>query len=172
MNPKIATKIATSIPSQSLELSQKAKRTLKIIAIGVGVYVIYRLAKGVVAQKPNQSEVQSVYNELEALNQNNQTRQKITEFQAKSYANSIFTAIDGWGTDEEGIKQIFYKLQNNADFLAVSKAYGVREVSSGAWNPEPNFKGTMTSALKSELSADWVKILNGILKKKNITYRL
>jgi hypothetical protein len=80
--------------------------------------------------------------------------------------------MDGYGTNETAIFGVFYKLFNDADFLAVSKSFGVREISSGYLNPEPNMKGTMTECLHSELAFDDRKKVNDILKAKKIRFRV
>jgi hypothetical protein len=81
-------------------------------------------------------------------------------------------AMDGYGTDENAIISVFYSLKNNADFLALIAAFGTREISSGSWNPEANFNGTLTAALVSELDISEIITLNNILKAKKITYRI
>lgn len=148
------------------------KKVLKGALIALGIYVAYRIVKGFMEDSPNREEQQATTTELDALNNNPKTKQKISPSQAMSYANALVVAMDGYGTDEVAIKSTFYKLYNNADYLALSKAFGTRTISSGNWNPEPNFKGTMAAALRSELDWSLVKELNDILKKKGITYRV
>ena len=152
--------------------SPRGKKIAIVIGALIGVYIIYRLTKGVAKQSSNLTEVQEAYNELDKLNQNPATTQKITTFQAEQYANIIFTAINGWQTDEVAIGKVFYRLNNNADFLAISKAFGVRKISSGYLNPEPDYRATLTEALTIDLSADEKKRLNNILIKKKIKYRV
>ena len=152
--------------------SPRGKKIAIVIGALIGVYIIYKLAKGVVKVKNSMTEVQEAYNELDKLNTNPATTQKITTFQAEQYANIIFTAINGWQTDEVAIGKVFYRLNNNADFLAISKAFGVRKISSGYLNPEPDYRATLTEALTIDLSADEKKTLNNILIKKKIKYRI
>lgn len=152
--------------------SPRGKKIAIVIGALIGVYIIYRLTKKVVKEKGNLTEVQEAYNELDNLNNNPATRQKITSFQAEQYANIIFTAVNGWQTDEVAIGKVFYRLSNNADFLAVSKAFGIRKISSGYLNPEPDYRATLTEALTIDLSADEKKRLNTVLQKRKIKYRI
>ena len=152
--------------------SERGKKTMKLIAIGVGVFLAYKFYKNWKANDGREDEVQQAYNELDLLNQNNATKQKITKYQAEQYANGIYTAVNGYGTDETAIEKIFWRLHNNADFLAVSKAFGIRKISSGYLNPEPDYKGTMTEALHIDLSSYYTTRINNILKKKNIKFRI
>lgn len=91
--------------------------------------------------------------------------------QFNSMANVIFNAMDGYGTDEDAIVRQVKKLKNDADFLALTTAYGIREVSSGKWNPEPNYKGTLAGALQNDLSDYWISLLNKHLRSKGVKYR-
>lgn len=147
-------------------------KVIKIVLIGIGIYFAYKLAQNLIKTKPQREEIADASTELDKLNSQSATRQTISKSQAESLATTLHTAMDGYGTDEDAILSIFYKLKNNADFLALQKAYRTREISSGAWNPEPNFKGTMAPSLRSELSNDWIKKINNLLIKKKITYRV
>lgn len=152
--------------------SERGKKIMKLIAIGVGVFLAYKFYQNWKANDGREDEVQEAYNELDTLNQNNATKQKITKYQAEQYANGIYTAVNGYGTDETSIEKIFWRLYNNADFLAVSKAYGIRKISSGYLNPEPDYKGTMTESLHIDLSSYYLTRINNILKKKKIKFRI
>lgn len=152
--------------------SDRGKKILIAVGAVIGAIVIIRALRGFTKKQDSREEVREAYNELEDMNQNPATRQKITAFQAQQYANSIFGAMDGYGTDETAILGTFYKIYNDADFLAVSKSFGIREVSSGYLNPEPNMKGTMTQCLHSELDSTYRKKINNILKAKKIRFRI
>jgi hypothetical protein len=152
--------------------SSRGKKIAIVIGLVIGGVIIYRLLKDVVKQKDNRDEVQEAYNELDKLNQSPATAQKISKLQAEQYANVIFTAVDGWATDETAVANVFWRLTNDADFVAVSKAFGIRLISSGRFNPEPDYKATLIEALHIDMSTDEKKKLNDILKKKKIKYRV
>jgi hypothetical protein len=151
--------------------SQRGFKIVMVVGGLIGAYVLYRALSGFVSGQSGREEVQGASNELDRLNQNSITRQKITNYQAEQIANKIFTAIKGLGTEESAIYGAFYQLKNNADFLAVSKAFGVREVSSGTYLVK-NFKGTMTECLNDDLDWSERKKVNDILKSKKIVYRI
>jgi len=152
--------------------SDRGKKIVLVVGAIVAGIIILRATKGFFKRQDSREEVREAYNELEELNNSPATRQKITPFQAQQYANTLFTAMNGYGTDEVAIYGVFYRLTNDADFLAVSKSFGVREISSGTLNPEPNMKGTMTECLHSELAYEDRKKINDILKKKKIRFRV
>ena len=117
------------------------------------------------------NEAQSTANDLEALNKNPYTRQKISDSQAKAYANKIFTCMNGKGTYEYELVGVFYHLFNDADFLAVEKAFGTRTIYSKTYFVD-DFRGNMVSAIADELDVDYIKKINSILAKKNIRRRV
>lgn len=91
----------------------------------------------------------------------------------RSLAKKIFDACDGYGTYENTILDVFKQLRNNADFDALSDAYGVREVSSGTGNIfQSNFKGDLSSTLRDELSSSWIDDINDELSSKGISRRI
>jgi hypothetical protein len=152
-----------------------SQRGFKIIMIGgalIGAYVLYRALSGFVSQQSGRQETQSASDELDRLNQNSATRQKLSNYQAEQLSNKLFTAMNGWQTDESAIYGVMYQLKNNADFLAVSKAFGIRTISSGQFNPTKNHKGTMTQCLNDELDSGERFKVNNILKAKKIKYRI
>ena len=152
--------------------SDRGQKILLVVGGVIGAIIIIRALKGFTKKQDSREEVREAYNELEEMNESPTTRQKITAFQAQQYANTIFGAMDGYGTDEVAINGVFYRIFNDADFLAVSKSFGIREISSGRFNPEPNMKGTMTQCLHNELDWEERKTVNNILKKKKIRFRI
>ncbi len=165
------------------------------LTVGVSLlaYEIWKGIKNKKAQKGSKEENLANAAELAKLNSQSATKQTITPEQAAEMANQLFTAMDGYGTDFNAIVTVFSQLKNDADFLAVSTAYGIREVSSGKLNPEPNFTGTLVAALGTELgssisgfgwliplygvyqiavSDDQPTVINKIMAKNNIKYRV
>jgi len=97
-----------------------------------------------------------------------------------SMANSLFQAMDGKGTDEAAIYQVFYKIVNDADFAKLMLAFGRR-----VWD-EPLFSGekiswfglkgssggTLTSAIHSDMDNEEVNRVNQILESNGVNYRI
>ena len=157
------------------KVSYFSERGLKIVMLvggAIGLVVLYKALSGFVSNQSGRQEIQSASDELDRLNQSPATRQKMSGYQANQTANAIFTAMDGWGTNEDAIYLAFRQMKNNADFLAVSKAFGTRKVSSGQWNVVNDMKGTLTQCLQDELDSDERKKVNEILKARNIRFRI
>jgi hypothetical protein len=166
---------ASEIATKVLAPGSKLKLGLQIAAVivlGVVVYKIVKKTDQYFDDQSNRDENQSTANELEKLNKNPATRQKITDSQAQGYANSIYASMGGLGTDEQAIKDIFYHLKNDADFLALKKFFGTRTVWSGTPFFVSDIRGTLIPLLRNELSAYWIGLINDILKAKKIKYRV
>lgn len=177
----MATPINTNFIKESYKnLPPVMRGVVTVGGIALGAYIVYRVYKSlsgtisgeVTQQGAGKQESGSWNSELEQYNQSTSTKPTISPAQAKSMAQSLFIAMDGYTTDEWGIVAIFNKLRNNADFASLQSAYGVREISSGKFNPAPNYKGTLTGALASELSQYWRDKINKILQGRSIKYRV
>ena len=136
-----------------------AKGTIAVVVTAGVVIGVYYSVKGIqkaiqnLDNRNNKDEVNASEDELTKLNKDPKTRQKITTVQAESYANAIDSMMNGYGTDSQGIKDIWYHVSNDADVQAIIKAFGIRTISSGNWNPEPDFKGTLSGAMRNELDS-------------------
>ncbi len=153
---------------------------LTIALVAGGVYVGYKILKkigkitgGVLDSKTGSQQAGRFWDQdVERYNQNPATKATISKAQALEYANAIHAAMDGYGTDEDAILAYFEKLKNNADFALLQSAYGTRTVSSGNWNPAPDFTGSLIAALTDELDQYYKQKINNIMGVKNIKYRV
>lgn len=81
------------------------------------------------------------------------------------YANQLYTAMNGVGTDEETIYRVLAQLQSADDWYQLVKAFGSKKASS--WFS--SFEGTLYDWLSDELNAKEMKKVNGILANIGIT---
>ena len=95
----------------------------------------------------------------------------MTTAKFKEIADKIFAAFEGYGTDTTTIKNQFALLKNNDDLMSLVAAYGIREVSSGSYNPLPDFTGNLPQTIADELSQSEISDLNSVLVKSGITIR-
>jgi hypothetical protein len=140
-------------------------------AIGIVSYMVYRKIQTQKKQKDSKDELKDSNNELNNIIVQGQ-KPTMKPSQISGCANSLFVAMDGYGTNWDIITKEFAKINNDADMLSVVKSFGVRTISSGNLNPEPNFTGTLQAALKDELSTERISALNGMLARKGIKNRL
>ncbi len=82
----------------------------------------------------------------------------LTSAQASTLADKIFSALRGWGTDEEAVYSAFRMLRSRSDLLLLSRTFGVR---GGR---------TLSEWLSSDLSQKELDKVNQILATNGITY--
>lgn len=150
---------------------------IKGVVILIGVVVVYKVAKNLIEKTKLDPTTRDSSQEQEGWNQSfivdaNVAKPTLTNTQLKSFANTIFRAMDGYGTDEDAIVGVFKNIKNNADFSGLNTAWGKREISSGRFNPAPNLtNATLAEAMTDELSRYWIDLINKDLSKKNIKYQ-
>jgi hypothetical protein len=148
----------------------------KVLVVGGTAYGGRKAYKSFVAHSPNkksldyvgdvQTEAQKILKTNANLPPDLQTRASFTPAQMKGYAQTLFTAMDGAGTDEEAIHDVFSQLQNDLDVYLLIDAFGTRAGTS-------MFASSTPSDLATWLNDDGqTKAVNDILATKaKVTYR-
>lgn len=136
----------------------------------VAAYLLYKIFNKKSASNPNSGGNGGVV-EPSPTGGTIGTAPTMTTAKFKEIADKIFKAMDGYQTDNKEINDLFALLKNNDDVMALIAAYGIREVSSGQFNPLPDFTGNLPEALADELSQSEISDLNSILVKSGITIR-
>ena len=159
---------------EDLSLPSWAKGAIAVtVTAGVvfAVYLSYEKVKSLIEDRKRNQEDKAVEDKLKELNDDPKTRQKLSDINIKSMANTIATSFSGIGTDYWAVSTQINRLVNDADFLALKKAFGIRAINSGIYFV-PSFRGNLSETIHDEMSADEVLDLNKLLSKKGIKYRL
>lgn len=147
-----------------------AKGIIAVVAIG-GVaalgFAIYRGVKKRLSLAGAFDEKRKVKDELKNLGEKG-IKPTLTEAEYAAMANQLVASFDGYGSKVSEIYKVFDKLKNDADVMKLIDSYGIREISSGRFNPEPNFKGTLAGAITEEMAGQEIAFANSVLKKKGI----
>jgi hypothetical protein len=159
-------KIAGKIPGWAVG----AIVIVSLAGVSIGAYLIYKKIKNMAAEKDSKKEAGDIDDDLKKLTKAGK-KLTLTPSQISGIANELFTAMNGYGTNYDAVLHAMVRVKNDVDLLAVVKSYGVRELSAGAWSPEPNFKGTLGQAFVEELSAKEKLALNNMLARKGIGHR-
>jgi len=80
-----------------------------------------------------------------------------TSSKYKSLADTLYIAMDGAGTDEDSITDVFSQIKNDIDFVKLDQAFGTRDGY------------TMTAWIRSEVSAYWISVYNSKLLSNGLT---
>jgi hypothetical protein len=152
----------------------------KLLIIGGGAFVAYKFGKKLISSSRLDATTRDAKQEEDGWNsvfqQSVQSGDKteqpsLSKVELKSMANIIETSMDGRGTDEDAIYNVFRRLQNNADFAGLQAAFGTRTIDSGYfWDSD--FKGSLISCINEEMDSSEKGKLNNILKSKGIKYRV
>lgn len=148
-----------------------------LVVVG-GAYVAYKVGKGLLGKTRLDPETRDSSQELDGWNDqfikdNASQKATLSNAELKAMANSIFRAMDGYGTDEDSILSTIKKIKNNADWSGLNAAWGKRTISSGTWNPAPNLSNaTLAEAITDELSQYWKDEFNKHLSKVGVKYRV
>jgi hypothetical protein len=155
------------------ELPKWAQGVIAVAIIGgIGIvgYNIYKTIQKKQNQKDQKKELDNANNTVVNLTKAGQ-KPSLDSFKLAQLANQIHSALNGYGSDESAVYRVFLQVKNDLDVVNLTKAYGIRKLSSGNWNPATDFEGTLGQSLTEELSAKEIEALNMILAKKGIKYR-
>lgn len=162
VNTKFAQQSFAGLPSWA-----KGIISVGIIA-GVG-YVIYKVTQKLGEEpKRDADEDKQIQTELEIEIKKSPLTYGPSQY--ATFANNIQEAGYDVGTDEEAIYSIFRKIKNNADYLALLKAWGKPTRTVYEWGI--GRKKTLTQFLKSEMDNTEIRKINTILSNNKVKYRV
>lgn len=136
-----------------------------IIAGGVG-FVIYKAGKGLSASFKEWLKGRDFNQEL---NQKSKAKAPTyTATQYKIYADNLFDAFVGSGTDESRIRTVFSAMKSDTDVLELIKAYGTRDGGAYWWDP----KMTLIEQIPYDLTdSEIATYVNAPLIANGVSYR-
>jgi len=136
-----------------------AERIILLAGTGIGAIVIFRqIGKltGFIRQTSQNIQTAAELQQWENVGQN--LSYQNTQYQI--FADALLTAMKGFGTDEDAVKDVMNKMNNNADILKLIQVFGVRDgYGLSAW---------ITDDFSAE---DKDKYINQVLRSKGITYQ-
>ena len=92
-----------------------------------------------------------------------------TQLDFTALANTLFDAFDGIGTKNAVWRSVLIQLQKQADWDALSTAYGTKTITAGIGGFIKTCKNCdLVQSFKSELNSNELEQVNTILKSKNI----
>jgi hypothetical protein len=165
----MANKIASQLSSKFSELPPWAKGVVGVGGLLVVGFIVYKVFKRLSStEATDRAEAAAVEDELsEELKK---TRLTFPESQYRSFAGTIETAGFDVGTDEDAIYNVFGKLKNNADYLALTQAWGKPNRRVYEWGIGRDM--TLAQFIRYEMNDKEVRKINGILSSKGIKYRI
>ena len=104
-------------------------------------------------EKKNENKLNETINK--DIDMNNVT---LTTSEATGLCSKLYTAMKGWGTDEEAIYEVFSKVSSASDVLLLIKTFGIKDGK------------TLIEWITSELNSSERSKLNQILTTNNVNY--
>lgn len=95
-------------------------------------------------------------------------KKQLSDESLVAIAKNLLDAMIGYGTYEDVIYSNFRKLNNEADYQALLKIFGIKKLGNFPYYAE----GNLPYLLRTELSIDEVGYVNGILSSKGIKSRI
>lgn len=135
------------------------ERIIMLIGAGIGTIFAVRQVRnlaGFVRQTGQNIQTGAELQQWQNVGQNPSFQN--TQYQI--FADTLYTALKGFGTDENSVKGVFQQMNNNADVLKLIQVYGIRDGYGLAGWIAGDFSST-----------DKDKYINQVLRSKNITYQ-
>jgi hypothetical protein len=143
-----------------------------IVALGIGATAAYFIGKALkqftTEGRRLEAEKKEVEKELTESLKTQPPSFPVSQYQ--SFARIIQIAGFDLGTDEDAIYSVFNSLKNNTDFLQLTEAWG--KPTRTIYDFGIGYKMTLPQFLRWEMDDKEIKIINDILKYKNIKYRV
>lgn len=162
---------------------ERQPAAVKVIAVaGVALlgYTLYRKFKNEADIKEANQAANLAAGELAQLAQQG-VRPTLSLSQFENFSQTIVTAIDGCGTDEDAIYNVFEQLNNDADIRQLIMTFGVRytqpcaataPISYSIWLVNDKaFGGPLGAFLRYDLSDTEIGHVNSILRGRGINYQ-
>jgi hypothetical protein len=115
---------------------------------------------------PDRAEATALANEATTAG-----KKSYADSQYYAWSNRLESTMFDWGTNEDSLYSVFRSLKNNADFIALKEAFGMRTYTGGI---VPGFfygKYSLDQWIEEELNPEEIALVNNILSSKGITYR-
>ncbi len=82
----------------------------------------------------------------------------LSKAQLYAYANKLYSAMEGWGTDEDQIHSVFGALMTTSDLYSLISTFGTKDGK------------TLPAWISDELNEKEINKINATLASKNIDY--
>lgn len=131
-----------------------------ILALGLGAYLVFK-PKG---QAVNPNPIPDPFGG------NGGSGGGASSLNYSQMADTLFDAMDGYGTGNSTIETELKKLRSRYDWEGLVRAFGTRTISSGWGNIfQSDFTGTLPQCLNDELDSSELANINTILNKIGVT---
>lgn len=140
---------------------QKLKPVEQVIAAAIILVILIWLWKLIRAYVKNIVSGAETIGEVAAL-QSAGMKKTYTDSQYNSFADQLYFAMKGAGTDEDSVFSVMGKMKNDLDVIELERKYGLRP---DMWGNQYNLQ----QWLRGDLGSSDIQRLNSLLSSKGIT---
>jgi hypothetical protein len=94
------------------------------------------------------------------------------EVNLRNMANTLFSAMDGCGTNNQKIYETLNKVKSQQDWLNLIRVYGTRTLEGHWYCASRDFTGSLIDSIRDEMGGfldTEIKKCNDILRSKGVT---
>lgn len=160
-----------------------AKGIINVAVVGAVAYIGWEWYQGYKKKKEegaaNQAAIEAAQELQELAAQG--VKPTYANSQYETWAQTLVQAMNGCGTDEEAIFNVFKFLRNDADIRKLISVFGIRYYQPCAWTSpisyaiwqanDQAYGGGLPTWLAYDLSAGDIQGINGILRGNGINYQ-
>jgi hypothetical protein len=159
-----------------------SKGVLAIGGVGILFIIGRTIYKNAQASKELQAENQAGIKAAEEIKvlENQGLRATYMDSQYETFSQSLVDAMNGCGTTEDNVYNVFRSMKNDVDIRKLISIFGIRyyqpcaasqPVSYTKWLwDDQSFGGGLPSWLSYDLTTDEIQQVNAILKSNNVNY--
>jgi len=169
MNPALVAAGPELAKNTKLDLNDLAKKYLLGVGCVLGGVVLYLVIKKIKKnniQNSLSNSVQSTYT-VTSSEKNEAKTNGFTESTATTYANRLYNAMKGVGTDEDTVVSTIESLKSAGELKMVCSAFGTQKYTT--WSLQTVY-GDLVTWLKDELSGSTLKRVKAVFNKFNVAF--
>lgn len=169
-----------SVYERYYERQPAAVKVIAVAGVALLSYSLYRSFKKSQDEKDANTAAQLANAELQQLAQQG-IRPTLSALDFENMAQTVVTAVDGCGTDEDAIYSVFNRLRNDADIRQFISTFGIRytqpcaatqPISYALWlADDKSFGGPLGVFLRYDLGDSEIAQINNIMRSKGINFQ-
>lgn len=128
-----------------------------LFGVATLIVVIYLIVKKSKENAESQASEKTILEELNKAKK--QETATLTDLQAQAFADKIYKAVKGWGTNTTNIYEVYSNIGNYTDALLIENKFGTRD------------NMTLKLWIYDDLSSSEIDKLNKIIADKGINYK-
>lgn len=125
-----------------------------VLIVGIIIAIFWKKIKNAIDDAKQKRDYEQKVDEIENFTQK---KPSYPDSYYATFADQLYAAMDGWGTDEESIYNVMYKIKNDVDYMKLVEAFGVRDSES------------LSEWISGDCNTKEINEINSILKNNGVS---